>query len=159
MPARTRSASAVVETADGTRDTLADKFACLCDEAIRAWRQAAATLAADGPSPQPEEVLRLGTVLAIADPVQALEDDAEALRQMARIEGRITRTLAANAEIVKPWGGDRDRLLEDIANTEQRLKDMRRALLIGFDGASDWYGPRERLKRSNPRMFPKEARR
>lgn len=159
MPARTRSASAVINTATDTRDTLADKFACLRDEALRAWRQAAATLAADGPSPRPEEVLRLGGVLNITDPAQALEGDAEALRQMARIEGRITRTLAANAEMVKPWGGDRDRLLADINATEQRLKDMRRALLIGFDGASDWYGPRERLKRSNPRMFPQEARR
>lgn len=43
------------------------------------------------------------------------------------------------------------------ASSRRGLKDTRRPLLIGFDDVSDWYGPRERLKRSNPRMFFKEG--
>jgi hypothetical protein len=46
--------------------------------------------------------------------------------------------------------------MADIEGTEQRLKDMKRALLIGFNGGADWFGARERLKRDNPRVFPKE---
>ena len=159
MPRRDRSAStstAVVETADAN---LKQKFAALQREAVRSWREAATELANDGRSPRPEEVLRLGAILNIANPGETLEADAQAVRDMAKIEARIQRALRENAAMVEPWGGDRDRLLADINATEQRLKDMRRALLIGFDGASDWYGPRERLKRSNPRMFPQEARR
>lgn len=162
MPAtRTRRPAtiAVIEQADASPATLKSKFTALEAEAARAWRQAAADVAAGGRAPAPEEVLRMAAILQIANPAEALERDAQALREMERIEARIQRAIRESAAMVAPWDGDRDRLLAEIEATEQRVKEMRRALLVGFSGGSDWYGPRERLKRSNPRMFPQEARR
>ncbi len=157
MTARVRSAStAVIEQADASPATLKSKFAALEAEAMRSWRQYAADMAGDGRSPQPEEVLRVGAILQIPNPATALEADAKALRDMRRVEDRIARSKRDAAAIVEPWGGDRARLMADIEGTEQRLKDMKRALLIGFNGGADWFGPRERLKRDNPRVFPKE---
>jgi hypothetical protein len=161
MPARTatRGSIAVIEQADASPATLKSKFAALEAEAMRSWRQYAADMAADGRSPQPEEVLRVGAILRIANPPTALEADAQALREMRRIEDRIARDTREAAAVVEPWAGDRARLLADIESTEQRVKDMKRALLIGFSGGSDWFKPREQLRRENPRVFPKEARR
>jgi hypothetical protein len=162
MSVRTRSASTstpVVETADASPASLREKFASLETKAIRSWRQAAADIAAGGQAPAPEEVLRLGAILRIQSPGEALDADAEAIRNMAKIEARIARDTRECAAMVEPWGGDRDRLLAEIKATEERLANMKRCLLAGFAPGSDWFKPREQLRRANPRVFPQETRR
>jgi hypothetical protein len=147
------SSTALVETASANPTSLREKFRAIEAESLRAWRQLAADMAAGGRAPNPEEVLRLATILGIDDPARALEQDAQVLREDEGYQRRNDRERAWAAEKLQPWNGDRARLLAELRDTEARVAELKQTIIQTSTPGTYWGSIQYRNRIKNPRLF------
>ncbi len=137
--------------------TIAKQFAALQTEALARWRGWAAEIAGGGQPPTPVEVLEAGAILEIAGPMQALEDDATALRDAGRLRERAQVVKEQLDRPLREAGGAqavRDRL-DELRAEVRRLEN-----LVGghhFAGWSAVLSQVREIERKHPRVFPEPA--
>ncbi len=125
--------------------------------ALRQWRQWAAELAAGGDPPPAIEILEAGAVLEIPSAMQALEDDATALREAGRLRERAQVVKDQLDRPLREAGGAqavRDRL-DELRAEVRRLEN-----LVGghhFAGWSAVLSQVREIERKHPRVFPEPA--
>lgn len=96
-------------------------------EALGKWRAWTRAVADDNKIPDPIELLAVGTLLKIPAPADALEQDAEAIREVEQAENAITLCRAERDRLAAPWGGDRQKLaaaVEAAKAEATRLRDI-----------------------------------
>lgn len=130
-------------------------FKNMKSDALRQWRGWAATLADGGSPPPPLEVLEAGARLSIASPMDALENDATALRDERALREQADRTAAAIADRLAADGGPagvREKL------TAAKAEVRRLEKLVGMDpralGLGQARAAADRIRAAHPRVFP-----
>jgi hypothetical protein len=130
-------------------------FKNMRSEALRQWRAWAATLADGGSPPPPLEILEAGARLSIPAPMDALESDAAAIREVRALVEQAARTEAAVAERLAADGGPagvRERL------SAARAECRRLERLVGPDPRMLAVGrartEADKIRAAHPRAFP-----
>lgn len=125
-------------------------------EALARWRQWAADAAANGPLPNPVELLANGAVLAIRHPAAALEADATILREIEAAEAAVGLCDRAMTEKLEPWAGDRRKLIAAVEAAEAEAKRLRELLthIDGGGGLPHWQTTIHQLRVQAKRLFP-----
>ena len=133
--------------------SIAEKISQLEREAARSWRGWAADLAAGRPSPGPRDVLDAAALLQIDEPAGALEGDAAALLEAARLDAEAVAVEAEFTAVLKPYGG-RPGLERKIAAARATLSE-----LLAVDIGWDWACPARcrdqarAVRAAHPRVF------
>lgn len=129
----------------------------LREESLAKWRRWARDLARGCGLPSMRELLEAAAVLKIQKATLALDEDAQALREIDEAERSIAMCEGSQAERLAPFAGDRDKLKKalDAAKAEtSRLLE----LLAAVDGQSaleHWEWVVHRTKYANRRrLFP-----
>ena len=125
------------------------------EKALANWRSWVEKVANGGTLPSSDELLGAAAVLGIADAANTFEADVSALAEMAVWRNGFAKSAEALEELLKPYGGNRDKLLAEFERAKDevaRLKD----LLYDVDnscGRGYWVSEAARLRRNNPRLF------
>jgi hypothetical protein len=134
--------------------SITEKFQQLRDESQRAWHDWAYDIAAGKPSPHPRSLLEVAAVLGIDSPAEALESDADAIREVARLKKQAADLADDLRAKLKPWGGDLSKLdaaINAAAAEEKRLRGVRSTW--DWTAAESVADDAEQLRRAHPRVF------
>lgn len=132
---------------------LADQLAELKQHHIDSWRSMAKGLA-EGNGPRPKDLLEVAAALDIANPGEALEADAEALRERKSCEAAIKICRDTVADKLKPFGGRIENLRLACEKADAEARRLREELAYVADAHEGyWQGRISRLERENPRAF------
>lgn len=129
-------------------------FEALKADTLTKWRRWAAEIAAGGDLPAPVDVLEAGAVLEIPGPMQALDDDAAALREVNQLAAR---AVAVKAQLDAPLqdAGGADAVRERLAELRAEVGRLER--LVGGFHYSGWSAvlqEKRKIERAHPRVFP-----
>ena len=134
--------------------SITEKFQQLRDESHRAWYDWAHAIAAGKPAPHPRSLLEVAAVLEIGSPAEAIEADADAIREVARLE-KAAIVLAEDLRTkLKPWGGELAKLDAAINAAAQELRRLQ-----GVRSSWDWTcaesvaDDAEQLRKAHARVF------
>lgn len=125
-------------------------------EAIKSWRSWAVGIADGGPFPKVAELLAAAAILGIESPAEALEADAESLREFDAATKSFEACDTVLAKMLEPWGGDREKLAAAVEAAEAEAKRMRELLGL-YDGGSGkfhWILVQNDVRRRSRRCFP-----
>ena len=129
-------------------------FAELRRKAIEGWRTWAATLADGGKPPVIAELLEAAAVLAVREPMAALEADAAAVAEVRDLEQRAAICRDAIKQRAAPYGGA-EGVRARIAELKRELEKLQG--LIGITAvhhqAGTLAGEATRLRARHPRVF------
>ena len=134
--------------------SITEKFQQLRDESLRAWFDWAHEIAAGKPAPHPRSLLEVAAVLQIDAPAEALQADADAIREVARLKKQAADLADDLRAKLKPWGGDLSRLdaaINAAATEEKRLRGVRSTW--DWTAAESVADDAQQLRRAHPRVF------
>lgn len=124
-------------------------------EALGKWRAWARAIADGGDIPNPLELLSSASLLGIAAPADALEQDAQALREIDQADRAIELCLAEQGRLIEPWAGDRSKLVAAVEAAEAEAKRLRE-ILASFDGGCGepyWHAVAGQIRSRHRRAF------
>jgi hypothetical protein len=120
------------------------------------WRAMAQQLADGSGSPNALDVVESAAALGIASPVDAIEADAAALRELRAAEAAIESCRARCRELLDPWKGNAAKAQAALAAAEAEVARLKEILAAVSDGCSEsfWTNIVYGLQRRHPRVFP-----
>lgn len=124
------------------------------------WRKWATDMADGKSEPTAGDVVEAAIYLGIADPAEALERDADIIREVRAADAAVERCEAARAERLAPFGGDPEKILAalEVAKAEvSRLTELYDAAT--WPHAWTYKARASKLRNDRPDLFPKEAKR
>ncbi|MEI7929289.1 MAG: hypothetical protein WCH40_12120 [Verrucomicrobiales bacterium] len=134
--------------------SITQKFQQLRDESHRAWYDWAHEIASGKPAPHPRALLEVAAVLEIDAAAEALQADADAIREAARLEKAAIALAEDLRNKLKPWGGELSKLDTAINAAAQELRRLQ-----GVRSSWDWTcaesvaDDAEQLRKAHARVF------
>lgn len=126
-------------------------------EALATWRGWIDDVVAGGTMPDLRATFETGAILGIAQPLDALEADIAARREVEGLELQAERGRQEIAQSLAPYGGERgvQERLEELRAEVRRLEEL--ANPWRYMACTSGAGRVHKLRRENPRAFPPEA--
>lgn len=126
-------------------------------EALATWRGWIDDVVAGGDMPDLRAVFEVGAILGVTQPLDTLEADIAARREVEGLELQAEKERHYADEQLRPYGGPAG-VQAALVEAEGKVQELKR-LASGYLhwGASHAAGAARRLRLSNPRAFPPAA--
>ena len=103
---------------------------------LETWRGWVRSAVSGGGYPKADDLLRVAALLEIADPGVAFDADVEAVKELATYEAAVETCKAAQADLLAPWGGRREKLAAAVEDAKHKYEGLSMTLRKIDEGGS-----------------------